>query len=378
LPSWKINLFSLRPSIYIKICNNKVAKSLPKTGLCLELPTGGFISECVMPENQIPESGAVPAEFNFAKPATENPRMKRRSLKPKPEGLIKPSGNTLPVARELEREAPPLSAEQAQTAKPQPQAAVAAKTAPAVKTAQAPIAAPPRTTPSPSTMPSHPASGGTTKATAASTPTASPHGTRPAALYYSSRKDKEAHSPMKPTPTASPASASSATTLPSSAARAATASPRPATTIDYRANVDRQSREQKSVGNILAYAVYALVGFFVISAGLAIYGADVIFKQLHDQSMTVSDLDARYAAANKELNGKLATTQDTLTQAQAQLTRQQDLILRQQEELNRLIASTNDNIAALKQERQARTQETATLRARLRDLELRGTSQQKY
>jgi hypothetical protein len=133
--------------------------------------------------------------------------------------------------------------------------------------------------------------------------------------------------------------------------------------------VERQSREQKSVGNILTYAVYALIGFFVLGAALAGYGTKVIFDRLHDQSQTVSDLDARYATANKDLNAKLATTQDTLTQAQAQIARQQDLILKQQEELNRLIAATNDNANALKAEKQARTQETAALRGRVRDLE---------
>jgi uncharacterized coiled-coil protein SlyX len=180
---------------------------------------------------------------------------------------------------------------------------------------------------------------------------------------------------MKTIPTAGPASTSSAATLPLSASRPTASSPRPATNVDYRANVERQSREQKSVGNILSYVVYALIAFFVISAGLAIYGANVIFKQLHDQSVTVTDLDARYSAANKDLNAKLATTQDTLTQAQAQIARQQDVIVRQQEELNRLIASVNDNVNALKSEKQSRTQETASLRARVRDLENRGTYQ---
>jgi hypothetical protein len=185
---------------------------------------------------------------------------------------------------------------------------------------------------------------------------------------------------MKTIPTASPASSSStssATTLPSSVARAATSPSRPATTIDYRANVERQSREQKSVGNLLAYVVYGLIAFFVVSAGLAAYGADVIFKQLHDQSVTVSDLDARYTAENKDLNAKLAATQDTLSQAQAQIARQQDLILKQQEELNRLIAATNDNTSALRAEKQTRAEEAASLRERVRDLEYR-TSTQKF
>jgi hypothetical protein len=183
---------------------------------------------------------------------------------------------------------------------------------------------------------------------------------------------------MKTIPTtspASPASAPSATTLPSSVARSATSSPRPATTLDYRANVERQSREQKSVGNILSYIVYGLIGFFVISAALAGYGSYVIFQRLHDQSQTVSDLDARYSAANKDLNAKLAATQDTLTQAQAQITRQQDIILKQQEDINKLIAATNDNASAVRTERATRAQETASLRERVRDLEYRTSIQ---
>jgi hypothetical protein len=179
---------------------------------------------------------------------------------------------------------------------------------------------------------------------------------------------------MKTIPTASTAAAAaaaSATVLPQSTTRpsSASSSPRPASTVDYRANVERQSREQKSVGNILAYVVYGLIAFFVISAGLAGYGSYVIFQRLHDQGQTVSDLDARYAAANKDLNAKLAATQDTLGQAQAQIGRQQDLIVKQQEQINRLISATSDNESALRQEKQSRSQETASLRARVRDLE---------
>ena len=338
-----------------------------------------------MPENQIPatqpEPSGAPGEFDFAKPAAENPRIRRRSLKAKPPGLLKPASGTPSAARELEREAPPLAAEE--VVKPPPRKVEEIKVAPAAKIAETPIA-PPRITPSVATSSSQPASGATAtpKITSTVGPTTSPHGTRPATLYYSSQthKDKEATLPMKTIPTASPASSSSTsstTTLPSSVARAATSSPRPATTVDYRANVERQSREQKSVGNILSYVVYGLIAFFVISAGLAAYGADVIFKQLHDQSMTVSDLDARYTAENKDLNAKLATTQDTLSQAQAQITRQQDLILKQQEELNRLIAATNDNTSAIRQEKQTRSEEAASLRERVRDLEYR-TSTQKF
>jgi len=352
-----------------------------------------------MPENPIPvtktEPGAAAGEFNFAQPEKENPRIKRRSLKTKPAGLIKPTAAALPpAARELAREAPPLSAEEATKI-----AAQQAEAAKVVSTTKAAPIAPPRTTPATSapasstpkttTQPTTPSATTTTASTSTAGPASSPHGTRPATLYYSSNTRKaETPSPMKTIPTASTASSSSssaATAVPTSVTRPTTASAsRPAPTVDYRANIERQSREQKSVGSILSYVVYALIAFFVLSAALAGYGAKVIFSQLHDQSVTVADLDQKYAAANKDLVAKLSATQDTLTEAQAQIARQQDLIVKQQETLNQLLTASTANDAAIKQEKQARQQETqtrtqdeASLRARIKDIEYR-TSIQKY
>jgi hypothetical protein len=346
-----------------------------------------------MPENPTPanqsDPGAAPGELNFTQPAAENPRIKRRSLKAKPAGALKPTASHPEAVRETEREAPSSSAEQAKPAAP------GASSAPAgVTKAHTVSSAPPRVTPLAATKPVQPAIGVATpkvgvKSTSASSQTASPHGTRPATLYYSTypRKDKEAPAttPMKTTHTASPspASSSSATTstsaIPTSVARTAAASPRAATQVDYRANVERQSREQKSVGNILAYVVYGLIAIFVIGAGLATYGANVIFERIHDQSVTVNDLDQKYAAANQELLSKLSTTQQALVEAQAQANRQQDLIVKQQDAINRLIAASTDDASALKQEKATRSQETAALRARVRDIEYRTTTTtQKY
>jgi hypothetical protein len=364
-----------------------------------------------MPENQIPatqpEPGAEPGEFNFAKPASETPRIKRRSLKAKQPGLIKPSGSTPTAARELEREAPPLSPEEAQAATPRIPEPAAINVKPAVKTAYT-TTAPHRTTPSvASTMArelasasveakataphaaSAPASPGASAAATApsirstATPTTSPHGTRPATLYYSSQPRKAetpaaaaSPSPMKTIPTA-PASSASTTTAPSSAARSATSPSRSTAPIDYRTNVERQSREQKSVGSLLSYFVYGLIAIFVLGAILAGYGANVIFERINSQSATVSELDAHYASATKDLNTKLASTQDTLSQAQAQITRQQDLIVKQQDEINKLINAANDNSTAIKNERGARVQETSNLRIRLRQVEIKEAQQQK-
>jgi len=368
-----------------------------------------------MPENDIPaaqpEPEAAPGEFDFAKPST---RLKRRSLKAKTPSAANPgNGNgTHPAAAiEPDRDPAPVTAKVAPdaadlAAKPQPTPREEAKAAPTAKAASTPLA-PPRTLPAAATTQSQTASATAAAssssssrpvATSTSSPTtaqgaSSPHGTRPATLYYSSYPRKEGSSTtMKTVSSSSPTSPSStvktaSTVLPSSAARPATASAtpasasstssRPAGSIDYRANVERQSREQKSVGNILSYIVYGFIAMFVIVVGLAGYGANVIFKQLHDQSVTVTDLDSRYAAANKDLNTKLATTQETLTAAQAQISRQQELIIRQQEDLDKLIAATTDNASALKQEKLSRAQETANLRARVRDLEERSTTTQK-
>jgi hypothetical protein len=378
-----------------------------------------------MPENPTPaaktEPTEAPSEFNFSNAEAEAPRIRRRSLKAKQAGLIKPPGAVPPTARELEREAPPLSAEQAEKAVTRPAATTptpVSRVEPAAKPAE-PSAAPPRTTPlvspaatAPKTTVAASTVNGATPATTVTAPpkttiassstatnsTTSPHGTRPATLYYSSypRKEKEAapaaQAPMKTIPTASTASTSTvkattqpaattttrpasttpaATTVPTSVTRpaASASASRPSITSDYRANVERQSREQKSVGSILSYVVYGLIAFFVLAAALAGYGGYVLSQRISDQSVTVNQLDTKYASANKELIAKLATTQDTLNQAQAQITRENDLIVKQQDELNRLIAAINDNTKSLAVEKQARIQEAINLRARIRDLE---------
>jgi hypothetical protein len=171
--------------------------------------------------------------------------------------------------------------------------------------------------------------------------------------------------PSTPTPSSNGPSAAGLSTyraIPASTPRASTAS-------DFRANIDRQSREQKSVGDVLTYIVYAIGALLVISAALAIYGGYTLSRQIHQQSVTVSDLDARYAAENKTLNAALGATDDALAEAQAQIHRQEDMITRQQDTINKLVVTNDEIVNALKQERLTRASETANLRARVRSLE---------
>ncbi len=191
-------------------------------------------------------------------------------------------------------------------------------------------------------------------------------------LYYSTgapQKKEEASvppTPMKSTtpPAASSAPASSYRSLPSSGAAA-----RPASVSDYRSNIERQAREQRSVGNVLAYIVYAIGALLVLGAALAIYGGYTLSRQIHEQSVTINDLDARYSAQNLKLTQALATTDETLAQAQAQLRREQELILRQQDSINQLVTANNDCVAAIRQERSTRAEETAALRTKIRSIE---------
>ncbi len=120
--------------------------------------------------------------------------------------------------------------------------------------------------------------------------------------------------------------------------------------------------------------MYGLIAVFVLGAGLAIYGSVIIFGKLHDQSATLSDLDAKYALKVNALNTQITATRDTLAEAQAEIARQQDLINKQQEDINRLLFAITDNANALKAEKQTRAQETAVLRTRVRDLEYKTTT----
>ena len=387
-----------------------------------------------MPENPSPaakpEPNSEPIEFNFENPAADSPRMKRRSLKGKTPGLqpatapasteqaAKPSQPALETPQAPAKNtpvAPPKSipAPSSTTVSPtaEPKAAAVATTKQATLNGNG-------VTPSASGQKVNIAltsSQKTTAAVLAASEAKGPHGTRPATLYYTSQPKKEATSSMKPTPTASsassatrPATAATTTTTsaarPTSAASAANSSVRPASAasatasrpvtasvapaaatrpagggFDYRANVERQSREQKSVGSILAYFVYGLIAVVVIGASLATYGTVIIFDRLHDHATSISSIDDKYAQKDAELTKAIVTMQDTLSQSNATIAQQRDLLNKQEEEINQLHAAINAaNTAtadAIHAEARARANEAAALKARIRDLEYKTSIQ---
>ena len=361
------------------------------------------------PENTDPVAKTQPAELDFDAPPTENPRIKKRSLKarattpptqsaaaaqpeparapatpdqPRPTGYVPPaatSGTSNPTGYTRPGAAP--AAEKPQPAAPSgvlyysngPQKDAAPKTA-----------APAAEASHPATAPTQPAS--QRPATSMPMPTSST--SRPASTPQ--------HTPNRPPGTTShtaqqaPASrpAGATASQPASAPRtvsttvaAPAAASRPGGVSDYRANIDRQSREQKSIGGILNLIVYALIAIFILGAGLAAYGAHVIFRQIHEQSLTVNDLDSRYSAANQQLAAQLKTTAQAVLELQTQVSRDQELAIKQQDTIGKVQASLATDTEALRQERAARStetsiriSETAALRARLRTLENRESS----
>ena len=368
-----------------------------------------------MPQENInPAAKTEPVEFEFNAPPPENPRMRKRNLKVRP--AAESAASAAPARPVPERE---------QAAAVYAQPAAATHSAPNGPVYARPSDTAERTQPAPASgvlyyssnpgtkkedsMKSLPHPQATARPTTASQPTtlrsaasaSQPAATRPATSESFSQRSTSAAStpqasPGRPAAAASTmaSSHSSASSHASSASRPASASAsspsravsttvaspssssRPAGVSDYRSNIDRQAREQKSIGSILNLAVYALIGLFIFATALAAYGAHDVYKQLHAQSTTVSELDARYSAANQTMSDKLTSTQAGIQQVQAQLSHAQELILRQQDLLTKMQAMLDTQAQALREERATRAaetsiraQETAVLRSRLRALE---------
>lgn len=378
------------------------------------------------PENTNPVAGSEVSEFEFDKPQTANPRIRKRNLKVKPAAesaaaqpastasasapapmpdqpragvyaqpassagaprattSVRPSTGapTAPPAaqpsgvlyysngphKEASMNTSPQAARPASTGASQPipqrTAAAAAATA-----AHAPINRSAAPTPSSASNAAIPSTGYRPPTSSAASTTSH------ASTHQAGASHSASSSPRPSSSTASPTSGTTVRALSTTVAGPSSSS-KPAGVSDFRNNIDRQSREQKSIGGILNGIVYGLIAFFVIGAALAAYGAHDVYRQLHSQSVTVSDLDSRYAAANEQLNEQLKITEQSVIQLQGQLAHSQELALKQQDALTKLQAALDAETASLREERATRSaetsireSETAALRARVRTLE---------
>jgi hypothetical protein len=354
----------------------------------------------------------------LVEPSPDKPRLKRRNLKSRPSDSSSASGDEEPLPDSPRAEHPPVetAAPRETSSSPSdpsstPSSSYSLPTTPLYYTTGVPKtkedATPMKTSPISSAASSSAARPATASATPISSSTARPASAAPAASSYQSRPatasspgSTSAGSPSRPA-AAGASSAASSYSSPRPAAAASTpssgassfSSARPAGTAstssgptrpaaasvtppnrtssvnDFRTNAERQAREQKSISGIIAIIVYSLVGLFALGTILAGYGAYVITRQIHKQSMTLNDLDSRYTSENHALSVQLQATNDSLARSLAQIARQQELLTREQDSLNKLADAAQANTAAWRQERQSRAGETASLRARIRDLE---------
>jgi hypothetical protein len=385
------------------------------------------------PENTNPVVKGEVSEFEFDKPQGGSSRIRKRSLKvkpaaenapttpastpasapapspdqPRPAVYVQPAAGAAPASTD-QRPAPvrPSTGEPSALAASQPSGVLYYSNGPhkeaSMKTT--PLSQAARPAPASASQPIPQRTAAAAAATAAQAPI-----NRSASAPQSAAASSAAQAPVQRSASSAPASAAShtahapahvgsAAARPSGTTTSAAASPAPAssgasraisTTIaspassskpagvsDYRSNIDRQSREQKSIGGILNFIVYALIGLFVVGTALAAYGAHDVYRQLRSQSVTVSDLDTRYSAANQQLNDQLKVTEQSVIQLQNELAHSQELALRQQDAIGKLQTSLDAETAALREERATRAaetsireSETSTLRSRIRNLE---------
>jgi hypothetical protein len=379
------------------------------------------------PENTDPVTKTETNEFDFESAKAENPRIRRRSLKTKPAAentavsapatqparpAITPdqprpavyaqpvtaSGDTRPAPVRPSTGEPvekPQSApatgvlyysnnpQKAAGARTTPAATQSARTSPAptqpasarptTTSMQNPITRPATTSHSAPTRPAATGHAASSHATSHATHTPQMSSTRP---VTSSASTPQMTSSRPATGSTSTPQTSAARAVSTAVAASSSSSSRPAGVADFRNNIDRQSREQKSIGGILNIIVYGLIGLFVVAALLAAYGANDVYKQLHQQSSTVTELDSRYSTAFTELGEQLKTQYQTTKQLQGQLNQSQELAVHQQDTIAKLQTTLDAATEALRQERATRAAETSirvsensALRARVRALE---------
>jgi hypothetical protein len=82
------------------------------------------------------------------------------------------------------------------------------------------------------------------------------------------------------------------------------ATPNPIFT-QYQQNVQRQSKEQKSVGTLLKIVGFVLIAGLLTVGGLAGYGGWILSRQIQEQSVSITELETKMAAEILSLRNNL-------------------------------------------------------------------------
>ena len=81
-------------------------------------------------------------------------------------------------------------------------------------------------------------------------------------------------------------------------------SPNP-TISEFRRNAERQRREQQSTSTLLSTTAYIFLGSLVLVAALAGFGGYTLWKQIKNQSVTITQLEAKFDGQVSALNQEL-------------------------------------------------------------------------
>jgi hypothetical protein len=134
------------------------------------------------------------------------------------------------------------------------------------------------------------------------------------------------------------------------------------TVSEFRKNVERQSREQKAVGDVLSWVGYSLLGGLIIVALMAGFGGYTLYRMIQDQSVTVAQFDAKYGAETASLHENVKDLEQELTQSRS-------LAARQQDQITRLSSRLDEANATLKTQKQIIDRDMADLKGRVRRME---------
>ncbi len=144
----------------------------------------------------------------------------------------------------------------------------------------------------------------------------------------------------------------------------ATMNPTATTFSQYEQNIKRQTREQSAVGNLLSGVAVTLIASILIVAILASFGGWVLYRQIQNQSVTVSQLDSKMTADLQTLRGDLHKTSLALDQAET-------LVQSQKQQITWLQTQLEDVRATARRDGGASQLRLQKIEKRLADIERR-------
>ncbi len=116
---------------------------------------------------------------------------------------------------------------------------------------------------------------------------------------------------------------------------------------DYKGNVERQAKEQKSFGSVLSIVVYVLLAFVVTTAGLAGYGLYILKEQVSGQASTIHQLQDDEKVTTDALASRIGTLEQQLKDSQAQVDRQNEVLQQQEQKVNQILSDLHTEAALL-------------------------------